>query len=232
MRPAAATGWKSPRRAEKAGGSRPPFRPARSFSSGDGPGEGLELHARKSAAQCRIKDKARRSGAKHPQSGPKNSPGKERRPAPWARTGQGSRSGPRPAAAGGRSNFPNRPGAGPAVRQDLRRRLPGVNVRPRHARYNRAGERPENRQSAPHGAQKRPQTGPRDERRPAPWARTGPASRSTSRPASAAGRGNFPRRPGASPAPSARISAACWGPTSPQGTMGSWRSTAFGLLSS
>ena len=39
-RPAAATGWKTPHRAEKAGGSRPPFRPTRSLSSADEAGRG------------------------------------------------------------------------------------------------------------------------------------------------------------------------------------------------
>ena len=64
----------------------------------------------------------------------------------------------------------------------------------------RGGARPEKRQNAPLGAQKRPQTGPKNERGPAPWARTGQASRSAPRPASAGGRGNFPYRPGAGPA--------------------------------
>jgi len=199
-RPAAATGWKTPHRAEKAGGSRPPFRPTRSLSSADEAGRGAgasrpEKRPDTRGAAPEKRQSAPLGGQKRPQAGPQN----ERGPAPWARTGQGSRSGPR-SAAGGRGNFPYRPGAGPS-------RPPGSpppaasGQRPAKARPDtRAGARPEFRQTAPPGAQKRPQTGPRNERRPAPWARTGPASRAGSRPASAAGRGNFPRRPGASPA--------------------------------
>jgi 23S rRNA pseudouridine2605 synthase len=220
-RPAAATGWTAPRRAEKVAGSRPPLRPARSFSSADGrtaenivggPGRGAGASRPQARPETRGRAPEKRQSAplaaqKRPQTGPRNSPKNERGPAPWARTGQGSRSGPRPAAAGGRGSFPNRPGAGPA-------RPPGstppsaggprpAKGRPDTRPDTRAGARPEFRQSAPPGAQKRPPTGakysPKNQRGPAPWVRTGPASRSASRPASAAGRGNFPR-PGASPA--------------------------------
>ncbi len=94
VKPAAATGWKSPRRAEKVGGSRPPFRPTRSFSpaegrkagkiaSGPGSGVGAPRPERRPDTRGGARQEKRQSaplGAQNaPQTGPKNSPGKERR---------------------------------------------------------------------------------------------------------------------------------------------------------
>ena len=183
--PPAATGWKSPRRAEKVGNARPPFRPSRGFSPADGRKAGVARTDPRGGARPENRQNAPLGAQKGSQTGAKN----ERGPAPWKRTGQASRSAPRPASTGGRGNFPYRPGASPA-------HAPGS--RPQAEDRLPAKARPEKRQGAPSGPQKRPQTGANNERRPAPWKRTGPASRSTSRPAPAGAGGNF-RRPGASP---------------------------------
>ena len=210
MRPAAAPGWKSPRRAEKIGGSRPPSRPTRSFSpgknnvSGPGGGAGAARPERRPDTRSGAPER-RRSAPFGAQKPPSTRPRNDRRPAPWPRTGQGSRSEPRPASAGGRGNFPHRPGATRArpsgPRPSTGDQSP-AKARPDRRPDSSAAARLENRQSAPLGAQKRPQTGPRDssDRRPAPWARTGPAPRSGPRPASAGRRGNSPFRSGASSA--------------------------------
>ena len=178
--------------------------------SGPGRGAGASRPdtGRINAAQRRRKDKARRSGRKNAlKPAPETAPEINERPAPWARTGQGSRSGPRPAAGGGRGNFPNRPGAGSSSSARIyaavcRGSTSGQDHAQRTTGCSRRSAAGEQTKRAARGA-KTPPNWPKiqpEPARPAPWARTGPSSRSAPRPASAAGRGNFPQRPGGGPA--------------------------------
>ena len=135
-RPAAATGWKTPHRAEKAGGSRPPFRPTRSLSSADEAGRGAGASRPEKRPDTRGAAPEKRQSAplgaqKRPQAGPQNVPNADLRLG--REPGRDRVLGHVP-LQGAAVTFPTARVRVQRVRPDLRRRLPAVNVRPRHAR--------------------------------------------------------------------------------------------------